>query len=52
MTLFSQYLLGDYTLNEQKLKGADVNNDGEIGLPDLAHLKQYIMKDSVTLGPK
>ena len=50
LSILSLYLLGDTALDENILKGADVNGDGNVDLADLAHFKQYISKDDVTLG--
>jgi len=50
LSMLSLYLLGDTTLDESVLKVADVNADGSVNLADLAHFKQYISKDDVTLG--
>ena len=40
------------SLSDALISAADVNGSGEINLADLAHLKQYIMKDKVVLGPQ
>ena len=52
LTYLSMYFLGDYKLSGDTLKAADVNGDGSVDLADLAHLKQYVSKDPVVLGPK
>ncbi len=52
LTMLSQYLLHDITLNDIQKEAADVVYDGEVDITDLALLRQYIMKDSVTLGKK
>jgi len=49
--LLSLNILGDATFTDEQQELADVNGDGEVSLPDLPHLKQYIMKDPVKLGP-
>ena len=51
LTLMSLTLLGDYNFTQKQEKAADVTGDGTFNLSDLAHLKQYIMKDDVVLGP-
>ena len=51
LTLMSLALLGDYNFTGNSEKAADVTYDGTFNLSDLAHLKQYIMKDNVVLGP-
>ena len=45
-------MLGDAKLESRALVQADVNADGKVDIADLATLKQYIMKDPITLGPK
>jgi len=50
LSLLSLHLLDDASLDESALKAADVNGDGDVNLADLAHFKQYISKDDVTLG--
>ena len=50
LSLLSLHLLDDASLDESALKVADVNGDGDVNLADLAHFKQYISKDDVTLG--
>lgn len=50
LSLLSLHLLDDTSLDESALKAADVNGDGDVNLADLAHFKQYISKDDVTLG--
>ena len=52
LTYLSLYMLGDYTFTEEQRVVADVTGDGELNLPDAAHLKQYICKDNVKLGPQ
>ncbi len=52
LTYLSMYFLGDYSLSVDTLKAADVNGDGTLNIADLAHLKQYVSKDPVTLGPQ
>ena len=51
LTLMSLRLLGDYNFSANQEKAADVTGDGAFNLSDLAHMKQYIMKDNVVLGP-
>ena len=36
--------------NDKQIAAGDVNASGEADLADMAHLKQYIMKDPVKLG--
>ncbi len=50
LTLFALHLVGDKIIPEETLKYADVNGDDEINIADLAHFKQYLSKDDVTLG--
>ncbi len=52
MTMIGLNLLGDLEFDSTQMKAADVNGDGKVDLADLAHMKQYIMKDPVVLGPK
>jgi len=52
LTVLSLYLLGDQTLTPAGTAAADVEYDSDVNLADLAKLKQFIMKDSITLGPK
>ncbi|MDO5560016.1 MAG: glycoside hydrolase family 9 protein [Oscillospiraceae bacterium] len=53
LTALSMYIIGDSKLTEEQLIRADVNGDSKKGdLSDLSHLKQYIMKEPVTLGPQ
>ena len=51
-TMIGLNLLGDLEFDSTQMKAADVNGDGKVDLADLAHMKQYIMKDPVVLGPK
>lgn len=53
MTILCQFLVGDIELNSGALLAADViPSANQIpDLADLAHLKQFIMKDNVKLGP-
>lgn len=50
LTLLSQHLLKDITLEGDQLLAADVKYDGNTDILDAALLKQYIMKDDVSLG--
>lgn len=52
LTLLSQHLLSDITLDATVLELADVTADGSVNIADLSHLKQYILKEPVTLGPQ
>ncbi len=53
LTLLSLHLVGDKFIPKKVLKAADVYNDGEVNIADLAHFKQYISKDpSAVLGYK
>ncbi len=52
LTKLSQHLLGDITLDGIELKRSDVNGDGVTDITDLPILRQFIMKDPITLGPK
>ena len=47
-----QTLTKDIVLNNAQSLRADLNNDGNIDVADVATLKQYILGDKVTLGPK
>ena len=42
-------LYGEYKVNRGL---RDVNGNGETDISDVAVLKQYVMKDPITLGPK
>lgn len=52
LTVLCLYLLGDVELTEEALKASDVSGDGLINIADIAHLKQYICKDDIILGPQ
>lgn len=52
LTILSLYFLGDQKLSATGKAAADVEYDSDVNLADLATLKQFIMKDSITLGPK
>lgn len=52
MTLISQHCLGDIKLEGQAFENSDVVIDLHVNLSDLSMMKQYIMKDNVTLGVK
>lgn len=45
LTMMSQYLLKDISLNFQQLTNADVDRSGAIDLTDLVYYKQYICHD-------
>ena len=47
LTTLSLYMLKDKTLNEKQLEAADLTKDGQVNLPDLAHLKMIIVHDDV-----
>jgi len=50
LTMLSQYLLYDISLDQEQISRADVTGDGLTDISDLALLKQYVMNDQVTLG--
>ncbi|MDO5560015.1 MAG: glycoside hydrolase family 9 protein [Oscillospiraceae bacterium] len=52
LTLLSQHLIGDIELTAQQLKAAEVTGDGNVDLCDIGHLKQYLLKEKVILGPQ
>ncbi|MDO5559599.1 MAG: glycoside hydrolase family 9 protein [Oscillospiraceae bacterium] len=53
LTTLSQYLLNDIkNLSDQAMINADVTGDNGVDLADLMHLKQYIGKEKVILGPQ
>ncbi|MDO5559971.1 MAG: cellulase family glycosylhydrolase [Oscillospiraceae bacterium] len=52
LTMVSQNLIGDIEFTEKQILLADVNGDGGYNLADLGHLKQYVMKEKVVLGPQ
>ena len=47
-----QVLIKEIALDSNQALRADLNNDGAIDVSDAATLKQYILGDKVTLGPK
>lgn len=52
LTLLSQHLLRDITLEGNQFLAADVIPDGNTDILDIALLKQYIIHDNVVLGEK
>ena len=50
LTMISLYLLSDINLDSTQMMSADVVYDKDVNLADLSLMKQYIMKDDVTLG--
>ncbi|MDO5558873.1 MAG: glycoside hydrolase family 48 protein [Oscillospiraceae bacterium] len=53
LTTLSQYLIHDIKqLSDQALINADVTGDNDVNLADLMHLKQFIGKENVILGPQ
>ncbi|MBP1564702.1 MAG: glycoside hydrolase [Oscillospiraceae bacterium] len=52
LTMLSLCLLGDTKTTSYIEEVADVNGDGSFNIADLSHLKQYISKDPVVLGPQ
>lgn len=48
----SMYLLGDVEFNQNQIKAVDFNENGAVDISELATVRQYIMKDNITLGPK
>ncbi|MDO5561061.1 MAG: cohesin domain-containing protein [Oscillospiraceae bacterium] len=52
LTMLSQRLIGDITLTEEQTIRADVIINSKLTLEDLSLLKQYILKEKVTLGVK
>lgn len=52
LTMLSQAVIGDIILTDEQKIRADVNGDSTVSLPDLSHLKQFIMLEKVTLGPQ
>ncbi|MDO5559600.1 MAG: glycoside hydrolase family 9 protein [Oscillospiraceae bacterium] len=53
LTTLSQYLLNDIKdLSDQAMINSDVTADNGVNLADLMHLKQYIGKEKVILGPQ
>lgn len=53
LLLISLYLLGEKEFDGAEKRFADCNGDGCADIADLAHIKQYVMKDNVELkkGP-
>ncbi len=45
LTVLSQHLLHEITLNAEQFINADVNGDGEVDITDMAVIRQYVMKD-------
>ena len=52
LVLLCRHLIKEASLTGKGLEAADIVADGSIDVADLATLKQYIMGDKVTLGPK
>jgi endoglucanase len=52
LVLLCQYLIKDAELTSEKLIFADVTADGEVDVADVAQIKQFLLGDIVTLGPK
>lgn len=53
LTALSMHLLGDNVITDEKLlQNADVLRNGSVELTDLAHYKQFLMKDKILLGIK
>ncbi|MDO5561004.1 MAG: dockerin type I domain-containing protein [Oscillospiraceae bacterium] len=52
MTMVSEYIMADIAFTEEQCKYYDFNNDGDLSLPDLCMMKQYLMHDGVTLYPE
>jgi len=47
LTMFCQYMVKDITFDVEKMYIADLNENGAVGIDDLALLKQYIMGDKI-----
>ncbi|MDO5558886.1 MAG: glycoside hydrolase family 9 protein [Oscillospiraceae bacterium] len=52
LTKMSQFFIGDIKLTDSEKAAAEVNGDGDLNLADLSHLKQYILKEHIILGPQ
>jgi len=52
LSLVSLHLIKDITLTGNKLSAADTDGDGTVTLADLAHLRRFISKYAVKLGPQ
>lgn len=49
LTQLSLFLNGDVSLDKLQALAADINQDGEVLINDLASLKQYIMNNKIEL---
>ncbi len=52
LTLLSIFLMGGAELDDVQKKAADVDGNDENDIRDLAHMKRYVCKDNVILGPQ
>lgn len=52
LTLLSLFLMDAVKLDDVQKKAADVDGNDENDIRDLAHMKRYVCKDNVVLGPQ